>query len=121
MTPYVAPRASRGRPSVITWYRVFAVAQPLWYVLALVGWVLTMPADSAPVALSLLDLRLHIASIAVLGAFYAFAALVPYKPWGWTVGLVAIGLGLATCLAPAAIALLVFWLRPETKAAFCLV
>lgn len=118
-TPYVAPTASRGRPGVITWYRVFAVAQPLWYVVALVGWALTMPVGTGSLVTPLLDLRLHVASIAILGAFYGFAALVPYRPWGWTVGLVAIALGLATCLAPASVALLVFWLRPETKAAFC--
>jgi hypothetical protein len=46
------------------------------------------------------------------------AAMVPYKPWGWTVGLLVIGAGLASCMVLFAIPLLVFWLKPETKAAF---
>lgn len=113
--PYVAPRAvAYGRPGVITWYRVYAVTMPLCYVLALVVWQL---AFARPGASS--SLVASIALVAVLGAVFAVAALVPYKPWGWTMGLVAICIGLATCLAPAAVLLLVYWFRPETKAAFC--
>ena len=56
----------------------------------------------------------------VLGcsSIYAVAAFVPYKPWAWTFGLVAICLGLSSCMALAAVPLLIFWMKPETKAAF---
>lgn len=52
------------------------------------------------------------------GGFYAIAAMIPRRPWRWTVGLVAICLGLTGCTAPFAIPLLIFWVKPETKAAF---
>ncbi len=59
--------------------------------------------------------------ISAVGAlFYAVAALVPRKPWGWTVGLVAvIGMFFPFIITLALmIPLLLFWLKPETKRAF---
>jgi hypothetical protein len=55
---------------------------------------------------------------AALVALYGVATFVPFKPWGWSVGLVAIALGLAGGGAIFAIPLLVFWLKPQVKAAF---
>ena len=57
----------------------------------------------------------------VIGAlFYAAAAFVPRKPWGWTVGLIAVVGMFFPFLITAAlmIPLLLFWLKPETKRAF---
>ncbi len=57
---------------------------------------------------------------AIGALFYAVAALVPRKPWGWTVGLIAvIGMFFPFIITLALmIPLLLFWLKPETKRAF---
>ncbi len=57
---------------------------------------------------------------AALVVVYGIATFVPFKPWGWTLALLAIALGLPNVSAVFAIPLLVFWLKPSTKAAFAL-
>ncbi len=50
---------------------------------------------------------------------FAIALLLPRKPWNWIVGIVFIAIGLTSCcFMPATIPLLIFWLKPETKAFF---
>jgi len=50
--------------------------------------------------------------------FYFVAARAAYRPSGWALGLVAICVGVTGFLFPFTVPLLVFWMRPETKAAF---
>lgn len=54
----------------------------------------------------------------VLAGFYTFAAVLPLKPWAWIVGLVAIAIGVTGCTVVFAIPLLVYWMKPVTRAAF---
>ena len=54
----------------------------------------------------------------IFGALRVAAAFAPYKPWGWTAGLLALSFGLVSCTFPLAIVLLVYWRRPITKATF---
>ena len=116
---YDPPPSQRGRPAVITWYRVYASCTLLLYMLVVGAWIFVSSAEPGThgpeQALVLLGIGLL---ILVFGAFYAVAAMVPFKPWGWTVGLIAICLGLSSCLVVAAVPLLVYWMKPETKAAF---
>ena len=50
---------------------------------------------------------------------FAVAALLPAKPYNWFVGIVMIALGFSSCcLWPACIPLLIYWVKPETKALF---
>lgn len=117
MSPYGAPAAAAPtRPAAIFWYRVFAFCAGLLYVsLAVIGAVVSGGiAGRANHELVLLSLLCALPAL----VFYGVAARVPYKPWGWTYALVAIALGLPTILAPASVALLVFWNRPVVKAAF---
>ena len=118
--PYGPPNTGRGRPAVILWFRIYAVTMPLLYTGFLLVWQFIAPADpQAPVSPLPPGLLAIMLLLVLFGAVFAATAMVPYKPWGWTVGLLAICIGMTGCLAPAAIALLVFWLKPETKAAFC--
>jgi hypothetical protein len=55
---------------------------------------------------------------ATLAVFFAAAAAVPRAPWGWTVGLVAIALGVPTCAIVFAVPLVVKWQSPIVRAAF---
>lgn len=103
--PYAPPVVERGRPKVIAWYRVYAAASVLIYLAGaeLCG-VLGHPGYAA---LSVL-----------VAVFFAFATFVPYKPWGWTLALFAIGLGAVAPTGVASFVLGLLWFRPLTKAAF---
>lgn len=115
---YEPPRSARGRPAVILWYRVYAATTLLLYVGMLVGWTMLNTGDRPHGPEAALMLLIVLGAALVFGGFYAVAAMVPYKPWGWTLGLVAICLGLSSCLVVAAVPLLIYWMKPETKAAF---
>ncbi len=50
---------------------------------------------------------------------FAAGPFLPRKLWGWIFGLVLICIGMmSVCCWPATIPLLIFWLKPETKAYF---
>ncbi len=119
---YEPPTIERGRPAVITWFRVYAATTVVVYAIAFLALCqfLTpaVPNEAYPtVAESTTVLVLGLLLVAFSGLF-AVAALVPYKPWGWTVALIAICLGLSSCSAIAALPLLIYWMKPATKAAF---
>jgi hypothetical protein len=61
---------------------------------------------------------LYAAAAIAFAVLYAAAALAPREPWAWTLGLVAIGVGMAGVGIVFAIPLLKAWLRPTTKAAY---
>lgn len=56
--------------------------------------------------------------VGTLAAFYLLAALVPLRPWGWTLALVAIAFAVPSVAIIAALPLLFMWTKPTTKAAF---
>jgi hypothetical protein len=60
---------------------------------------------------------------AVLGAVFfvvfAVALFLPRKPYNWIVGIVMMALGMTSCcFLPVLIPLLIYWVKPETKAYF---
>jgi hypothetical protein len=126
------PPAHSGdaRPAVILWYRVYAATLALVYLAFLAVVVVgafgptavaedpamrvTAPSAGAE-AFTLVMLLLSL----FLFLFFAVATFVPLKPWGWSVAIVAIGIGLmGGCTIFACVPLLVYWLKPVTKAAF---
>jgi hypothetical protein len=108
---YEPPSIARGRPPVIAWFRVYAATCFVFYVGFVAIWLYFTPGD--------LTRSVGVSLIAVaLGAVFGVGTFVPYKPWGWTLGLVAISLGLVSCTLFVAVPLLVAWMQPETKAAF---
>jgi hypothetical protein len=127
--PYAPPGADSygrdARPAVILWFRIYAAVMMLAS-LAMLGLAVLMgyEATRPEVALSANAAGAPLVAIvlaliaAALVALYGVATFVPFRPWGWSLGLVAIGLGLAGGSILFAIPLLVFWLKPEVKAAF---
>ncbi len=118
--PYEPPGFGGGRPAVIVWYRIYALAVVALYASIFVLWQFWVPsaADGDMTVADATSLMLLGIFGLVFGAFFLLAAFVPYKPWGWTVGLVAICLGLSSCLIVVTIPLLIHWMKPATKAAF---
>ncbi len=124
--PYAAPISHRdARPVVILWFRVYAALMTLVSLgvlglAVMMGYAATRPevaldAGAASAPLVAIVLALLATALVVL---YGTATFVPFKPWGWKLGVVAIGLGLMGGSAIFAIPLLVFWLKPQVKAAF---
>jgi hypothetical protein len=107
-SPYAPPEDVRdARPGAIIWFRRYAAAMA---VLVLAMLVLEVAAGLASATLVVLT--------APLVVLFGVAAFVPYKPWGWTLGLVAIALGLAGITIVFALPLLLQWFKPTVKAAF---
>ena len=111
--PYQPPRYARdARPAVIFWYRVYAV---MMAVLSLAIGMVVGAFVSSDVPLAATVAMLACAPLSVL---FAVAAFVPFKPWGWTLGLVAITLGVSSLAVIFAVPLLFLWFKPTVKAAF---
>ena len=54
----------------------------------------------------------------LFGVIYLIGLLLPRRPWNWVVGIVFIALGLLGCCMLPSIPLLIFWIKPETRAYF---
>jgi MFS family permease len=55
----------------------------------------------------------------VLAALFGAGPLLPRRSWAWVFGLVLIVIGMGSmCCLPATVPLLIWWLKPETKAYF---
>jgi len=116
------------RPSVVFWYRVYCGFMAALYALVMLGgvaWVVFgagiagSEKDEMPQAV----LLAYAAFLVVLGLSLTAAFGAPFflapRPWVWIYGIVLIAIGLTSCcLWPATIPMLVYWLKPETRAYF---
>ena len=109
------------KPAVWQWYAAYCFALAFMYLVCVVmGFVFLLgdPADLEmdPGGAKVMG-ALFIVLGLVFGAVYGAAPLMPQKKWAWVVGIVLICFGLTSaCCLPAAIPLLIWWLKPETKA-----
>ena len=96
------------------WFRVYCalMAVLLLTVVALVSFAGAGAAAPSP------NTALVLAVVVPLAALYLTGVFVPFRPWGWTLGLVAIAFGVSSALILVAAPLLVFWTKSTTKAAF---
>ena len=121
---YIAP-APAAKPAVWTWFVVYAAVMALMYVVVGVVGVVLIVGPSATAAdadearqLFVTGVMLLVVSIP-LALVFAVAPFLPRKPWTWVYDLILICLGMTSaCLLPAAIPLLIFWIKPQTKAWF---
>ncbi len=110
---YDAPATAQGRPPVIVLFRIYAVLNALFYLLCAAGMVM-MRGERGP-SLFLVAMQIVVVAFAV---FHAIASAVPFKPWGWALAVAILAIGCVSGMFFFAIPLLVFWLRPECRAAF---
>lgn len=118
--PYAPPPADL--PPVWRWYKVYVICMALMYlvvtVLGVVMAVIDIPTRDNDLPMDVQGVLLALICVPFF-LIYAAALFVPRKPWAWVFHLVLICVGLTSaCCAPASIPLLIFWLKPETKAAF---
>ncbi len=116
-------------PSVLKWFKVYCGFLVLIYIfttlVAVAGFFIPPEelnrgsSEGPPTWLFYLIVALMLlASLIFAGLFSAPFFLKP-KPWVWVLDLVLICIGFLSCATiPAAIPLLIYWMKPETKAYF---
>lgn len=115
-------------PTVWYFYIVYCVLMALLYLLCLGGGLAMIafadeiaaqdPDPTSPTETLIIGSVLAVMGGALL-LMYGIAPLLPKSKGAWIYGFVTIGLGMTSaCTLPFCIALLIFWLRPETKAFF---
>jgi len=128
MTQYPTDRwdSPKAAPPVVTWFKVYAAGMALVYlaIAAMGGLFLVFAEDmAAPPGGSgdTTEVLIMGAVYLVMGLGLAAVFLVPFVlgrgKGAWVYALVLICLGLTSvCCLPATIPLLVFWIKPQTKA-----
>lgn len=117
--------SQRRTPPVWKWFIAYSIFMALLYLACLIGVVgfFFFYYSSARTSFDqgfAVGFALVFATLSfILLAIYAAAPFVPKRPWAWTYTLVLICIGLTSpLLLPACIPLLIYWLKPETKAFF---
>lgn len=111
-------------PPVWKWYVAYCALMAIMYFLLIMGGVVLAIAAGSETnqreARESLVLGIITVGLGMLFlAPYAAAPFLPRRRWAWVVGVVLIGIGMTSaCCLPAAIPLLIFWLKPENKAFF---
>src|SRR5262245_61459184 len=106
---------------VWTWYVVYCVAMVCMYAgVALLG-VVFLASDPKDLDMAAAEAEMlgaiFIAAGGVLAVPFAVAPFLPRAGWAWVYGIVMISIGMTSaCCWPATIPLLIFWIKPETKA-----
>lgn len=118
--PYAQPH---GKPKVVTWFNVYAVGMAVLYAatMALGVFFLAKADEIADADMTAAEARVFGTMMLVMGfviaAGFAAALFLPRRPWVWIYDIVLIAFGMTSCcLWPAAIPLLIYWIKPEVKA-----
>lgn len=105
------------------WYRIYcSVLLVLYLAVTIFGFaiVLFQPESNTSDKAEMLITGVVYGVIgAVFSVLTAIALFLPRKPWNWIVGIVMIAFGMTSCcFIPAVVPLMIFWVKPETKAFF---
>ena len=118
--PYAQPGVSNRQPGVLQWFKVYCTCMALLY--AGITWMVVQKLTKELYSRSGPDGAIpFIFAAAFLGVFvllFAAAWILPRERWAWTYSLVLICLGMGGLTLVAAVPLLIFWIKPETKAWF---
>jgi hypothetical protein len=120
---FAIPRDNETGRKAFFWYRVYCgVMVAIYLSLAAMGIALTVirPETNEQSAEEVLIMGIIYGVLgAVLFLVFAVALFLPRKSWNWIVGIVMMALGMTSCcFLPFLIPLLIYWLKPETKAYF---
>ena len=129
-SPYASPQSDNEpvrpnrlvKPAVVTWCRVYIGFMTVLYLAVMVAGILMIVFSA-----NLADDDTDAMGFGIMGAVYGalgfifgiafgMGLFVPRKNWGWIYSLVLICIGFTSCCTlPACIALLIHWLKPETR------
>ena len=108
------------KPAVWKWFVAYCVAMALLYLLtAAIGFCLLL-IDPAGSGMDTLEAKVMGVLLSGLGLGmlipYAAGPFLPQRRWAWVVGLTLICIGMTSaCCLPAAVPLLIWWIKPATK------
>lgn len=116
------PTNDPGRKTFF-WYRVYCAVLAVIYLALVAFGIFLLVAQPETREYDRDQIYLMGIVYIALGAIFFIASsvalLLPAKPFNWIVGIVMIALGLTSCcFLPVCIPLLIYWLKPETKAFF---
>jgi len=114
------------KPQVINWFKFYCVLMALLYFLVFIGGVVlaVVPAENMDIpqeeaAFLYVYVVLFIGFGLALGVAFLVGLFLGPKPWVWVYDIVLICLGLTSCCTMIiCIPLLIYWIKPETKAYF---
>jgi hypothetical protein len=112
-----------GKPAVWNWYVAYcALLAALYLLVIIMGFVFLVfeptDRDMSPGEARIMGVIFIVVGL-VLFVPFASGPFLPRRPWAWIFGLVLICIGLTSaCCLPAAVPLLIYWLKPDNKAYF---
>lgn len=105
------------------WFRAYCLLLTFLYVIvAALGAYLAIEQPTSPsydkTEIFITGIVYFVVGVALIIPF-GYALFLPRRRWAWVYGIVLIALGMSSCcFLPVTIPLLIFWLKPETKAIF---
>jgi MFS family permease len=110
-------------PPVLFWFRWYTALMAAMYALCVIAGPVMLVIASRTHGSEREALIVQAIVLMIIGLPLAVAYLLPLffprKPWVWVYNLVGICVGLTSCCClPAAVPLLIYWIKPETKAWF---
>lgn len=115
--------ATSERPKVILWFKVYAAVLAVIYLGLAAASLIFFLGDPAELGTSregalVIGVLFLLMGLVLFGVFLLPLIVAP-MPWLWTYDLVLICIGMTSaCFIPACVPLLIFWMKPETKAHF---
>lgn len=105
------------------WYRVYCAVLTLLYLMVIALGVFLLVAQPQSREYSSQELAIagfvYIIIGTILFFLFAVALFLPPKPYNWIVGIVMMSIGMTSCcFIPFLIPLIIYWVKPETKAFF---
>ena len=109
-----------GPPRVVFWFRVYTGCMTGIYVLCALAAPLVFFAGTRTRGEDAVVLKVQAGVLLLVGLVFAVVFALPFvlprKRWVWIYDLVLICIGLTSCcILPAAVPLLIYWLKPEAK------
>ena len=120
------PPTLPGRPRVLTWFIAYCIFMALLYAACVAGgaWVLSMPEhELTSWDMDLVEARIQGGVFLAIGlplmAAFGLGPVLPRRKWVWVYDIVLIAIGLTSvCCLPVTVPLLIYFIKPETKAWF---
>jgi len=113
------PSASTERPAVVSWIKVYSGVLAVLYLLATPLLLVLMSSEKVPAEdIPVLAAMKVLVAVIMVGCGLLFGAMLflPRSKFTWIYGIVVIALGFGSlCILPFSIALLIFWIKQETK------
>ncbi|HOX57323.1 MAG TPA: hypothetical protein P5205_12560 [Candidatus Paceibacterota bacterium] len=110
-------------PKVVFWFRIYSGCMTGVYALCVLAAPLIFFAGTRSSREDAFVLKIQAGVLLAVGLVFAVVFALPFvlprRPWVWVYSLVLICIGMTSCcILPAAVPLLIYWLKPDAKSWF---